>query len=157
MGHNKQKRYKQTDLGVLAEGKVCVTMGCGKQAVPETRGVPEGLCYSWASRSLGHCSCLEACLARRSGSIQDRASSMVAACPGVHPVHRPAAIPPCSAACCWGWCRQDAPGLSLFDTHSFPTGFVWFHSVPMLLPSPELTSGFLWLLGCAGDWTWPHS
>lgn len=59
-----QKGYKQTNLGVLAEGKVCVTMGCGKKAVPETRGVPEGLCYSWASRSLGHYFCLEACLVR---------------------------------------------------------------------------------------------
>lgn len=38
MGENRQKGYKQTDLGVLAEGEVCVTvgMGCGKKAVPET-------------------------------------------------------------------------------------------------------------------------
>lgn len=57
MGENKQKGYKQTNLAVLADREVCVTvgMGCGKKAVPETSGVPEGLCYSWASRSQGHC------------------------------------------------------------------------------------------------------
>lgn len=40
MGENKQKGYKQTNLGMRAEGEVCVTvgMGCGKKAVPETGG-----------------------------------------------------------------------------------------------------------------------
>lgn len=55
MGENKQKGYKQPNLAVLADREVCVTvgMGCGKKAVPEASGVPEGLCYSWASRSQG--------------------------------------------------------------------------------------------------------
>lgn len=57
MGENKQKGYKQPSLAVLADREVCVTvgMGCGKKAVPEASGVPEGLCYSWASGSQGHC------------------------------------------------------------------------------------------------------
>lgn len=62
MGENKQKGYKQTNLAVLADREVCVTvgMGCGKKAVPESSGVPEGLCYSWSSRSQGcYASCLE--------------------------------------------------------------------------------------------------
>lgn len=129
MGENKRKGHKQTNLGVLAEGGVCVTVGmdCGKKAVPETSGVPGGLCYSWASRSLGHCaSCLEACLVRGLGSIWDRASSMVAACPRVHPVHlvlQPSH--PALLRAAWGWCWQDAQGHFLLGTHSFPTGFVW--------------------------------
>lgn len=90
MGESKQKGYRQTNLAVLADREVCVTVGmrCGKKAVPETSGVPEGLCYSWASRSLVHyASCLEACLLGWLGSIWGRASGMVAACPSVHPVH----------------------------------------------------------------------
>lgn len=126
MGESKQKGYRQTNLAVLADREVCVTvgMGCGKKAVPETSGVPEGLCYSWASRSLVHyASCLEACLLRWLGSIWDRASGMVAACPRVHPV-RLTCNPP-TLLCCMGLVLPGCTGTFSLETHSFPTGFVW--------------------------------
>lgn len=159
MGENKQKGHKQTNLGVLAEGEVCVSvgMGCGKKAVPETSGVPGGLCCSWASRLRGHyASCLEACLVRGLGRIWNRAGSMVAACPGVHPVHlilQPSH--PVLLCAAWGCCWQDAQGLFLLQTHSFPTGFVW--AAPQCSEGSSCPRAHIRLPLAARDWMWPHS
>lgn len=106
-------------------------MGCGKKAVPEARGVAEGLCYSWgqdpwdtapASRHVW-IQGWEAFWIEQHGGCLSRSAS----CPS-----RPALL--CAAG---GWCWQDAQGLLLLESNSFPTGFVWPHNVLRLLPSPE--------------------
>lgn len=153
MGENKQKGFKQTNLGVLAKGKVCVTMGmgCGKKAVPEARGVPESLCYSRVSGSLGHCSCLEAWLDPGLGSIWDRAAWWLLV------QHCILSIPPCSAVCCWGLVLAGCTGAFVVRVEFFPH---WIYLAPQCSEAssfPRVISGFLWLLGCAGDWMWPHS
>lgn len=159
MGENKQKGYKQPNLAVLADREVCVTvgMGCGKKAVPEASGVPEGLCYSWASRSQGHCaSCLEARLVRGLGSMRGRASSMVAPCPRVHPAILSCSHPTLSAACCLGLVLPGCTGTFSLETLSFPAAFVWAapqcseaFSIPRAHIRLPLAAGLCWGLDVA--------
>lgn len=128
MGESKQKCYKQPNVAVLADREVCVTvgMGCGKKAMPEASGVPEGLCYSWASRSQGHCaSCLEACLVLGLGSIRDRPAAwwlFVQECIlSILSCNHPTL----SAACCWKLVLPGCTRTFSLETLSFPAGFVW--------------------------------
>lgn len=97
----------------------------GEKAVAEAGRVPEGLCCSWASRSLGHPCLLPPSMAGLRGQeafrIKPAAWWLRAESP--FSASCTAAIPPRSAMRCLGLVPAGCTG-TLVEAHPFPAGFV---------------------------------